>query len=434
MTGKVTTMDLLLQDVLIIPQPDVTSIHRSNIVIEDNLISEISPRAQIPDPEFTISGKSLVVLPPPINSHTHLPMTLLRGFSDNKPLYAWLEDIWKVEGKFDADWITLGTKLACLEMIKAGTGGAADFYFHESAVGKVLQEAGIRGWLGAGILPSAFVDQGGYEFQLEELERALDLSRSSPLLTASVAPHSQVTVPEEIILKAADLAQSHQIPLMIHASETRKEVMESEDKHGVPPVERLAQIGFFREETNEILAHCTWITQREVEILGKHQATIGWCPVSSQKLAYGGTTPVPELRATGAVVALGTDGAASNNTLDLWREMREAANVISAARWDPALYPAEYVLEDTNWSFRRKFHPKSLIKVGNQADLVALDFHSSHLQPTYNIISNIVYAANGSDVHSLIVNGKLLMLNREVLTLNEEKILEEIEERVKEII
>ncbi|UCE12794.1 MAG: amidohydrolase [Candidatus Heimdallarchaeota archaeon] len=426
-------MDLLLQDVLIIPQPDVASIYRSNIVIEDNIISEISSQAQIPDPEYIINGKSIVVLPPPINSHTHLPMTLLRGFSDNKPLYAWLEDIWKVEGKFDADWIALGTKLAALEMIKGGTGGAADFYFHESVIGKVLVEAGLRGWLGAGILPSAFVDQGGYEFQLEELGRTLDLAKGSPLLTASVAPHSQVTVPEETILKAADLAQSHQIPLMIHASETRKEVMDSEDKYGVPPVERLDQIGFFREETNEILAHCTWITQREVEILGKHQATVGWCPVSSQKLAYGGTTPIPELRSTGAVIALGTDGAASNNTLDLWREMREAVNVISAARWDPALYPAEHVLEDTNWAFRRKFHLESLIKVGNQADLVALDFHSPHLRPTYNIISNIVYAANGSDVHSLIVNGNLLMLNREVLTLNEEQILEEIEDRVKEL-
>ncbi|GAG22279.1 unnamed protein product, partial [marine sediment metagenome] len=178
---------------------------------------------------------------------------------------------------------------------------------------------------------------------------------------------------------------------------------------------------------------CTWITQREVEILGKHQATIGWCPVSSQKLAYGGVTPVPELRDAGAQVALGTDGTASNNTLDLWREMREAANVISASRWDPALYPAEQVLEDTCWSFRRNFLPESLIKVGNQADLVILNFQVPHLQPMHNIISNIVYAANGSDIHSLIVNGTLLMHNREVITLNETKILHKIEENVEEL-
>ena len=150
-------MDLLFQDVLVIPKPDTTTIYRANIVIEDNIISDISPRAQIPDPEFKIGGKSLVVLPPPINSHTHLPMSLLRGYSDNKTLMDWLQNIWEIEGKFNARWITLGTKLACLEMIKAGTGGAADFYFHESAIGKVLEEAGIRGWLGAGILPTAFV-------------------------------------------------------------------------------------------------------------------------------------------------------------------------------------------------------------------------------------------------------------------------------------
>ena len=315
-------------------------------------------------------------------------------------------------------------------MIKAGTGGVADFYFHESKISSVLEEAGIRGWLGAGILPSAFVDQGGYEFQLAELNRVIDITKGSSLLNAAIAPHSQITVPEEVILKAADLAGSNQIPLMIHASETRKEVMDSEDKYGVPPVERLDQIGFFREETKEILAHCTWITQREVEILGKHQATVGWCPVSSQKLAYGGVTPIPELRTAGAHVALGTDGPASNNTLDLWREMREAVNVISASRWDPALYPAEQVLEDTCWSFRRKFHPESLIEVGNQADLVILDFQAPHLQPVHNIISNIVYASNGSDVHSLIVNGKLLMQERQILTLNESKILDETENKL----
>ncbi|MFW9905166.1 MAG: amidohydrolase [Candidatus Thorarchaeota archaeon] len=426
-------MDLLIQDVLIIPEPDTTEIFRANIVIEDNFISSIAPNAQIPDPEFIIKGKSLVVLPPPINSHTHLPMTLLRGYSDNKTLMAWLQDIWEIEGKFDANWIELGTKLACLEMIKSGTGGAADFYFHESKIGNVLEEAGIRGWLGAGILPSAFVDQGGYEFQLAELNRTVEIAKKSTLLNASIAPHSQSTVPEEVILKAVDLAESYQIPLMIHASETRKEVMDSEDKYGVPPVERLDQIGFFREETKEIIAHCTWITQREVEILGKHQVTVGWCPVSSQKLAYGGVTPVPELRIAGARVALGTDGTASNNTLDLWREMREAANVISASRWDPALYPAEHVFEDTCWSFRRNFHPKSLIKVNNQADLVILNFQAPHLKPMHNIISNIIYASNGSDVHSLIVNGKLLMYNRQVLSLNESEILEETEDKIEQL-
>lgn len=426
-------MDLLLQDVMIIPEPDTSQIFRANITIEDNIISAIAPNAQIPDPEFIIDGKSLVVLPPPINSHTHLPMTLLRGYSDNKTLMDWLQDIWEIEGKFDANWIELGSRLACLEMIKSGTGGAADFYFHESRIGNVLEEAGIRGWLGAGILPSAFVEQGGYEFQLAELNRAIEVAKGSSLLKASIAPHSQITVPEEVILKTADLAESYQIPIMIHASETRKEVLDSEDKYGVPPVERLDQIGFFREETKEIIAHCAWITQREVEILGKHQVTVGWCPVSAQKLAYGGVTPVPELRIAGAQVALGTDGTASNNTLDLWREMREAANVISASRWDPALYPAEQVLEDTCWSFRRNFHPESLIKVNNHADLVILNFQAPHLKPIHNIISNIIYASNGSDVHSLIVNGNLLMHNRQVLTLNESETLEETEDKLKQL-
>ncbi|MHA2225448.1 MAG: amidohydrolase [Candidatus Hodarchaeales archaeon] len=428
-------MDLLLKDILVIPKPDVLTIQKgTNIVIEDNIITDMSSNAKLPDPEVVIKDKSLVVLPPPINSHSHIPMTLLRGYSDNKALLPWLQDIWKIEEKFDAEWVALGAKLACLEMIKSGTGGVVDFYILESVIGKILMEAGIRGWLGGGILPSAFEELGGYSFQREEINRIIELAKESSLITAAIAPHSQFTVPEETILEAADLAESHRIPIMIHTSETRKEVMDSEDKYKMPPVERLDKIGFFREGTKEILAHCTWITQREVEILGKHTATVGWCPVSAQKLAYGGVTPIPELRDANAVVTLGTDGTASNNTLDLWREMREAVNVISASRWNPALYSAEQVLADTCWSFRRKFHPESAIKEGNQADLVVLNFRAPHLQPVHNVISNIVYAANGSDVHSLIVNGVLLMHNREVFTLDEVQIMEEVEKKVGELI
>ncbi|MFX0182738.1 MAG: amidohydrolase family protein [Candidatus Hodarchaeota archaeon] len=426
-------MDILLHDVLLLPEPDVSTIIRTNITIEDRFISEISPKAKSPDPEFKIDGKSLLVLPAAINSHSHLAMTLLRGYSDNKPLLPWLQDIWAVEGKFNANWIELGTKLAGLEMIKSGSGGVADFYFHESTIGKTLVKAGLRGWLGAGILPSAYVDQGGYEFQLKEFKRSLDLSKESILLNAAIAPHSQSTVDEETILKTVDLAETHNVPIMIHASETREEVLNSEDKFGVPPIERLDQIGFFREGKNQILAHCTWITQREIEILGRNQAIVGWCPVSSQKLAYGGVTPIPELRTVGAVVALGTDGTASNNTLDMWREMREGVNVISASRWDPALYPAEQMLEDTCWSFRRKFIPETMIMVGHCADLAIIDFYKPHLQPIHNAISNLVYAVNGSDVHSLIVNGTMLMNNREVLTLNESEILNELEEKIGEL-
>ena len=167
----------------------------------------------------------------------------------------------------------------------------------------------------------------------------------------------------------------------IHISETREEVLKSEEKYGMPPVERLDRIKFFKEKLKTIMAHCTWITQREVEILGRYGATIAWCPVSSQKLAYGGVTPIPELREAGATVALGTDGTASNNTLDLWREMREGSNVISNDRWDPAVYTANQVLEDTCWSFRSKFCPESLIKVGNKADIVILDMSVPHLVP-----------------------------------------------------
>ncbi|PWI46953.1 hypothetical protein CEE45_14300 [Candidatus Heimdallarchaeota archaeon B3_Heim] len=428
-------MEILLKDIKLLVDPhEGVDQKRVNIVIEEDRITEISSNAQIPSPEYVIDGKALIVLPPSINSHTHLPMTLLRGYSDNKVLYEWLADIWAIEGKFDAKWIELGTKLACLEAIKAGTGGTFDFYFQESVIGRVLDQAGIRGWLGAGLLPSAFVDQGGLESQLKDFERVIEEVKTSSLLNAAIAPHSPTTVEEEHLLQARDLAAKHNIPISIHASETRKEVLDCEEKHGVPPVERLDQISFFQEGTKEVVAHCAWITQREVEILGKHHAMVAWCPTSAQKLAYAGVTPIPELRKAGAVVALGTDGTASNNTLDLWREMREGVNMVSFTRWDPAIYPAEEVLEDTHWSFRNYFLPESQIAVGNKADLVVVNFHSPHLQPIHNVVSNLVYAANGSDVHSLVVDGKLLMHERNVLSLDEKKILDEIETKVPDLI
>ena len=427
-------MEFLIRDVILISDPFQINSKRTNITIENNQITEISPTAKLPDPEYTIRGKNLVVLPPAMNAHTHLPMTLLRGFSDNKILYDWLADIWSIEGKFNADWIELGTKLACLEAIKSGTGGMFDNYFHSSVIGQVIKQAGLRGWLGSGLLPSSFVDQGGLDFQLKEFEKTIEIANTSSLLTAAIGPHSPTTVEEEYLLQTRDLAAKHHIPITIHASETRKEVLDCETKHGVPPVERLDQIDFFQEGTKEVVAHCAWITQREVEILGKHKATVAWCPTSAQKLAYAGVTPIPELRKAGAIVALGTDGTASNNTLDLFREMREAVNMISFSRWDPAIYPAEEVLEDTHWSFRRKFSPKSFIKVGNLADLVVVDFHTPHLQPIHNVVSNLVYAANGSDTHSLIVNGQLLMHNRQTKTLDEKKILEQIENKVPDLL
>ncbi|MHA2175565.1 MAG: amidohydrolase family protein [Candidatus Hodarchaeales archaeon] len=429
-------MEILLNEIGLITDPYVGYNNKPiNIVIEDTRITEIGKKVKIPDPEYKIAGKSLIALPPPINSHTHLPMTLLRGYSDNKELYDWLqEDIWPIESKMNDYWIILGSKLACLEMIKSGTGGVLDMYFQEKLIGKEIAEAGIRGWLGSCLLPSAFVEQGGLNSQLSDFSQILQLAQKTPLLTACIAPHSQTTVDEDQILNARDKAQKNNVPITIHASETRKEVLACEEKFGIPPVERLDQIGFF-QDVEAIIAHCAWITQREVEILGKHKATVAWCPTSAQKLAYGGVTPIPEIRKTDAQVALGTDGTASNNVLDLWREMREGVNLISFERWDPTSYRASEVLHDTVWSFRKKFLPNTLIEEGNHADLVVIDFNAPHLQPHLNnSVSHLVYSANGSDTHSLIVNGNLIMKERNVLTLDEKSIIEEVSSKIQNLL
>ncbi|HKZ40231.1 MAG TPA: amidohydrolase [Candidatus Hodarchaeales archaeon] len=407
---------------------------RQNIAIQDSNIVEIGSDASLPAPEYTITGKNLLVTPALFNSHTHLPMTLLRGYSDDLQLFPWLQKVWKLEKHFSAESCAVGAELAFLEMIKGGTGGFVDFYFHEDHILEPAARSGLRGILGCGVIEGTFLEQGGAAWMLkvaEGLARKLDGSDS--LIKVAVAPHAPHTCSKETIQRCLDLADKFSLPITIHLSETREDVINMQKKKGVPPIEWLDQEFNFFKERNVLAVHCVWIQQREIEILAAQNAAMAYCPVSAQKLAYGGLPPVPELLRAGVSVCLGTDGSASNNTLDMVREMREGLNFVSANRWNPALLSSGQMLEMASMTFRSRFFKQTALTPGSVADLSIFAFGKPHTWPIHNPISTLVYSANGSDAHSLIVNGNPLLLSGELQTINEEATLERASNELEKI-
>lgn len=423
-------MDILIKDTNVLGYTG-----RQNICIENNIITEIKPDGFLPSPEYLIAGKDLFVTPTFVNAHTHASMSLLRGFSDNRTLFPWLQKIWSIESHFTAEECRTGAELTFLEMIKSGTGSFVDFYFHEDEILYAAEKSGLRGFLGAATIEGAFLDQGGSEGLLRVTEKICRSLRDHPLLHAAVAPHAPHTCSEETIQKSIDIADKYQTLLTIHLSETRDDVLNSQKEHGAPPIEWLQNKFNFFSNRKVLAAHCVWIQQKEIEIFSSNKTAMAFCPVSGQKLAYGGMAPVPELLKANVPVCLGTDGPASNNTQDMVREMRAGATLISHQRWDPSIIKKHQILDMATSNFRSWWEEKPYrLEPGIPADLTVFDFKEPHCQPNINPISTTVYAANGSDVHSTIVNGNLLMYNREVLTLNEEEVIKNAKKSIFELI
>lgn len=398
---------------------------RQNICIENNVITEIKPGASLPSPEYTITGKDLYVTPTFVNAHTHASMSLLRGFSDNKTLFPWLQKIWSIESHFTGEDCRVGAELTFLEMIKSGTGMFVDFYFHEDDILLAAEKSGLRGFLGAATIEGAFLDQGGADGLLKVGEKVCRSLQNHELLKPAIAPHAPHTCNEETLQKSLDLADKYNALLTIHLSETRDDVLTSQKEHGAPPIEWLQQKFDFFTNRKVLGAHCVWIQQKEIEIFAQHNTAMAFCPVSGEKLAYGGMAPVPELLQSKVPVCLGTDGPASNNTQDMVREMRSAATLISHQRWDPSIIKKHQILAMASSNFRSWYDEKPYsLTTGIPADLAIFDFKEPHTQPNINPVSTTVYAANGSDVHSTIVNGQVLMLDRKVLSLHEEEVIE----------
>ena len=403
-----------------------------NIYIEGNEIEAISEASKEQVAEFVIDGTDKAAIPGLFNAHTHAAMTLLRGYADDMPLQEWLETkIWPVERKLTEDDVYWGTKLACLEMIKSGTIFFNDMYWHWRGSARAVAECGIRAALSA-----VFIDGFDEEKAKEQIIRNEALYKESKELPERIifalGPHAIYTVSESSLCWVRDFAEKHDLLVHIHLSETKTEVEDCIKRHGMRPVEYLNELDFLCART--IACHCTHLSRNEMELLKKHNVKIVHNPASNMKLAAG-RKQYDELKRLGlyANIALGTDGCASNNNLDMFEEMKIASLLQKVYSGDPTCMPAKEAFGLATGNAARMFRINAgEIAEGKLADVVLLDLKNVNLVPNHNLISNIVYSANGSCVDTVICDGAILMEARKVK--GEEEIKEKAQEVAYEIV
>jgi len=413
-------MSLLIKNVILNGE-------KKDIYIEKEKIKKIGKNLNLKAKE-KIDGKGKkAVLPGLVNCHTHSAMILLRGLADDFQLEVWLkEKIWPLEKKFSPDDIYWGTKLAILEMIKTGTICFNDMYWYEEAIFEAVKEMGILAVIGLVMID--FSPQGNKE-NIEKLYKNLKL-KDLKTIKLSLAPHSIYTVSKENLIWAKNFALKNHLPLHFHLSETKKEVEDCLKKYKMRPVEYLNRIGFLGENT--ILAHSIWLNDKEIEILKKRNCSLVYCPTSNMKLSSG-VFPYKKIKKAGINFCLGTDGAASNNSLDMFSEMKFASLLQKINEKDPTIASANEIFKIASENgFKALKIDSGKIKVGEIANLIFVDLDKISLIPNYNLISNLVYSASGDCVSDLICFGKILMRERKVE--DEEKIVKNARKRVKNLI
>lgn len=372
-----------------------------------------------------IDARGKLVLPGLVNTHNHAPMALLRGIADDMALMDWLQKfIFPAEAKnVSKEFVVAGTELACLEMIRSGTTTYADMYYFEEQVAEATARAGMRGVLGETVIQFPAPDNKTPEEALAYTEAFIKRWKANPLITPAVAPHAPYTNSAASLKACKALADRYGVPLTIHVSETRDEVGQIREKYDATSTQWLDSLGVLGP--NVFFNHCVWLTDEDLALIRKRGVGISHNPESNMKLASG-TAPVPRMLALGIAVGLGTDGAASNNNLDMFEAMDFAAKLHKLSSMNPAVLPAAEVVEMATLGGARAMgmdREIGSLEAGKRADLIVVETNSAHGQPMYNVYSNLVYALKGADVESSIINGRIVMLNRRVLTLSEESVL-----------
>jgi 5-methylthioadenosine/S-adenosylhomocysteine deaminase len=383
----------------------------------------------------TIDARGGLIMPGLVNAHTHAAMTCYRGLADDLPLMEWLtEFVFPAEGKSDGDQVYWSTLLACAEMIRSGTTTFCDMYLFEDRVGQGAKTAGMRAVVGEVLYDFPSPHYGPIDKGLAFTESLIKDWQKDPLITIAIEPHALYTCSPDLLKKCRALADRYGTPLITHLSENQGEVEEVMKKYGRRPLDHLENIGLLSSPL--IACHCVWLIEEEMDLMARRGVRVVHNPESNMKLASG-VAPVPDLLARGVTVGLGTDGCASNNNLDLFQEMDTAAKLHKVHRLDPTVMPAQTVLEMATLGGARALGMEKEIgslEVGKKADVILLELNKPHLQPVYNIVSHLVYSATGADVRDVIIDGKLVMENRKLLTLDEGEILEKMEELRKKIL
>jgi 5-methylthioadenosine/S-adenosylhomocysteine deaminase len=378
----------------------------------------------------TIDAKGQVVMPGLINTHTHAPMVLFRGLADDLSLMDWLTKyIFPAEAKtVSPEFVRAGTRLAALEMIESGTTTFTDMYYFEEEIAKETKAAGLRGVLGQTVIQFPVADAKTPAEGLARAEQFIQDFKGDPLITPAVAPHAMYTLDGPSLKAARALSVKYGVPTLIHVAETRDEADTARERGSSSPVTYLDSLGFLGPGV--VAAHGVWVSDADMAILKARDVGVSHNPESNMKLASG-TAPVPAYLRMGVRLGLGTDGAASNNDLDMFEAMRMASLLHKLVSGDPRAVSAGTALEMATMGGARVLGLEQQIgslEPGKRADVIIVSMASARQTPMYDPISHLVYVTHGDDVRTTIVQGKVLMRDRKVLTLDEQAVLKEARE------
>ena len=370
----------------------------------------------------TIDAHGNAVLPGLINTHTHAAMVLFRGIADDRDLMDWLTHfIFPAEAKnVSKDFVTWGTRLAAAEMIQSGTTTFTDMYYFESDVAAEAKRAGLRGVLGETLIDFPVADNKTWDDAVAYIRQFVKRWKGDPMITPALAPHAPYTVSRDHLIQTRQLATELGVPILIHVSETKNELQQvAEKQNGMTPGAYLDSIGFLGHDV--VAAHGVWLTPEEIKVFAQKRVGVAHCPESNSMLASG-IAPVVDMRKGGINVGLGTDGpAGSNNNLDMIEEMASAARLQKVTKMDPRVLSARDVLEMATIGGARVLGMEDKIgtlEAGKRADVIIINLQQPKTQPVYSVESAIVYAASGSSVITTICDGKILMRDRKVLTVD----------------
>ena len=378
------------------------------------------------------------IFPGFINAHTHLPMSMFRGLADDLPLKEWLEGhIWPAENKMlDDEFVYDATLLASAEMIRTGTVCANDMYFYSGQIGKALSDVGLKGVIGAGVLDFPTKFSRSFDEYLAKAEVLIDKFKDSSLIKVALCPHAPYTVNPENYKKCVRFCSEKGILIHTHLSETRWEVEEINKRYGKSPVKLMDETGFF--DINSISAHVVWVDDEEIEILGKKGASIVSCIESNLKLSSG-FAPIYKMKNAGVNVTIGTDGNASNNDLNMLSEISTFSKVHKGLNFDPTFFKSGEIIDIATKNAARALNLKRCgeLKKGNFADFFIISFDDINMMPVYNPISHLVFTAEPLNITDLYVNGKCLMDNGKLTTIDLDYLKEKIrywENKIKKVI
>jgi len=427
-----TAVELIVEaQTLVTMNADATVIDGGAVAIDDGVIVAVGGKDEINArfrAEKTLDGEQRIVLPGLINGHSHAAMTLLRGVADDLALMDWLNNyIFPAEVEFvDAEFVRVGTELACWEMIRGGTTTFVDMYYFGDVVAEVVEGCGLRAMVSATVIDQRSPDAEGADDSLRKGREFIQRWQGrNSRITPIFGPHANYTLSAEQLQATRAAANELGVPISIHVSESPFELQYSQQTFGTTSIEMYDSIGFF--DGPVIAAHVVWPTDSEIPILAAREVGVIHNPSSNMKLASG-IAPVTRMLAAGVRVGLGTDGAASNNDLDMWEEMRLAAFLQKVEQMNPEVLPARTVLGMATIGGATAIGMADRIgslEVGKRADLIQVAFDDVHHVPTYDVISHLVYVSDEQDVVSVIVDGKILMQNHELLSIDTQRVAAE---------